>query len=97
MTAMHIYTDGPLTHERISSIKTIADLDELRVELIWVKRPDSFFESHGVGLTRYGALKYLYGETEARNIRSVMRLESSALLGETKLDGSHIAYKPIVI
>ena len=53
MRASDIYlADGPLTHERFASIKTIADLDELRVELIWVKRPGAAFESHGVGLTR---------------------------------------------
>ena len=73
-------------------VRTVKELDEYRNALIWVKRPGSVFETSGVGLTRYGALKLLYGQRKAQSIRKLLPLESSALLSESQLDGSYIKF-----
>ena len=94
-TQREYYTDGPLAVEDLASIKTIGDLDQIRSEIFWVSRSGSYFETSGVGLTRYGALKVLFGTELAKQTRKIIRLESSALLPETTLDGAYIAMIPV--
>ena len=71
-------------------ITTVKQLDEYAKEQKWVSRRGSAFETRGVGLTRYGALKRLYGEQEAKRMRELLPLTSSSLMPESTLDGKYI-------
>ena len=77
------------------SPETVGELDEWRETHRFIRMATTPYEKREIKLTRYGALKYLWGEEIAKQIKKMMPLESSILASTSTLDGTATVFDDV--